>query len=343
MNRVSTAVSSRNLAAHTHLGHQAVIIFFVLSGYFVGGGALRAVRCRQWSTKSYLLRRLTRLWVVLLPALLLGALIDTAGVRLFHGSAPVYAKLWSSVSGSVWNVIPNCASASAFAGNALFLQGILVPCFGTNGALWSLSYEFWYYIMFPLLLAGCMPSCSVLRRTCFITALIALGFFCGKDISLYFLIWLMGALIYCLPLGISEILARRITPWMCVLFVAFNLCAVIFPYNLMASDFTTGIFFSVIVWLLLHYRQPARKSLYRDVSTRLSAMSYTLYTVHTPIIVFLSAWLVPRLLPQRFSLHSLGSLAAAYAVTFSIAYLFYRCFEANTGRIRRLCAVRLGI
>ena len=37
-----------------------------------------------------------------------------------------------------------------FAGNALFLQTILVPVLGTNGPLWSLAYEFWYYAVFPL-------------------------------------------------------------------------------------------------------------------------------------------------------------------------------------------------
>ena len=34
--------------------------------------------------------------------------------------------------------------------NIFFLQGIYTPTFGTDGALWSLANEFWYYLLFPL-------------------------------------------------------------------------------------------------------------------------------------------------------------------------------------------------
>src|SRR5579871_6819595 len=54
------------------LGHQWVIVFFVMSGYLVGGSVIRSVTEGRWSWSSYLLARLTRLYVVLLPALLLG-------------------------------------------------------------------------------------------------------------------------------------------------------------------------------------------------------------------------------------------------------------------------------
>jgi peptidoglycan/LPS O-acetylase OafA/YrhL len=340
-NHAAFAVNYHDSAVHTHLGHQAVIVFFVLSGYFVGGGALRAVRSRQWSTQSYLLRRLTRLWVVLIPALLLGALFDAIGARLFSATTLIYAKLWNSGLGSTGNVIPAHFALSTFAGNVFFLQGILVPCFGTNGPLWSLSYEFWYYLIFPLLLVVLMPSTATVCRIMSIATLVAISIFCGRDISLYFLIWLMGTLTYCLPLGNLHVPPRWIASLMCALFAAFNLYVVVFPYNIIASDFTTGMFFSLILWLLLHFRQPAGESLYRSVSTTLSAMSYTLYTVHYPIILFLSAWLVPKLPRQHFSLPSIEALLFAYAATFLIAYLVYRCFEANTGRVRRVLAERL--
>jgi peptidoglycan/LPS O-acetylase OafA/YrhL len=343
LNPAYAAANSYMPDNYTHLGHQAVIVFFVLSGYFVGGGVLRAVRRRQWSAKYYLLQRLTRLWIVLIPALFLGALIDTAGIYLFSNTGMTYANLWGVGLGSVFNVNRVWFALSSFIGNVFFLQQILVKSFGTNGSLWSISYEFWYYIMFPLLLAGFMPSSRMLRRVCSIAILIAILIFCGKDISIYFLIWIMGVLTYCLPIGITQALVRWITPMMCLLFVAFNLYAVVFPYNIVASDFTTGLFFSVILWLLLHFRQPAHKSLYRFVFTRLSAMSYTLYAVHYPIIIFFSAWLIPKLSDRHFSLYSVGYLLAAYAAAFSISYLFYRCFEANTERVRRILSVRLGI
>src|SRR5271157_3841431 len=60
----------------TGLGHQWVIVFFVLSGYLVGGSVLRSVAVNRWSWRVYLLNRLTRLYAVLVPALVFGGLID---------------------------------------------------------------------------------------------------------------------------------------------------------------------------------------------------------------------------------------------------------------------------
>ena len=59
------------LAAYgiSNLGHQAVIIFFALSGYLVGGSVINAIRRSEWSWVRYLTQRLVRLWLVLLPAL----------------------------------------------------------------------------------------------------------------------------------------------------------------------------------------------------------------------------------------------------------------------------------
>jgi len=62
----------------TGLGHQWVIVFFVLSGYLVGGSVLRSMSLDRWSWRDYLLRRGTRLYAVLVPALALGGLLDLA-------------------------------------------------------------------------------------------------------------------------------------------------------------------------------------------------------------------------------------------------------------------------
>jgi hypothetical protein len=42
---------------------------------------------------------------------------------------------------------PTTHSLIAFLGNFAFLQTICVPIFGTNGPMWSLANEFWYYII----------------------------------------------------------------------------------------------------------------------------------------------------------------------------------------------------
>ena len=66
--------------------HQAVMIFFVLSGYLVGGGLLREMQNkRSIDVAKYLVKRLTRLGVVLYPAFVLIALFNMVGIVGFHG------------------------------------------------------------------------------------------------------------------------------------------------------------------------------------------------------------------------------------------------------------------
>src|SRR4030088_13412 len=72
----------RLLYAVTGFGHQAVMIFFVLSGYFIGMSVLDSVAEHRWSWRVYLVSRLTRLQLVLFPALILGAIWDQIGFRI---------------------------------------------------------------------------------------------------------------------------------------------------------------------------------------------------------------------------------------------------------------------
>src|SRR4051794_10213043 len=54
--------------ALTSLGHGAVMVFFVLSGYFVGGSVLRGQARGTFRWSTYLTARTLRLWLVLGPA-----------------------------------------------------------------------------------------------------------------------------------------------------------------------------------------------------------------------------------------------------------------------------------
>lgn len=93
----SPDVVTKGLYFLTGLGHQAVVLFFALSGFLVGGSAFQRIRSGQFRAGDYLLRRLTRLWTVLLPALVLGALWDWLGRDILHG--PGYdGSLWAILS-----------------------------------------------------------------------------------------------------------------------------------------------------------------------------------------------------------------------------------------------------
>ena len=52
------------------LGSSAVLVFFFLSGYLVGGNEIVNFVKKKLNFSNYIFNRLTRLWIVLLPALL---------------------------------------------------------------------------------------------------------------------------------------------------------------------------------------------------------------------------------------------------------------------------------
>jgi peptidoglycan/LPS O-acetylase OafA/YrhL len=120
----------------TGLGHQCVIAFFALSGFLVGGPALRDIMTGRWSWGPYMLRRLTRLWTVLIPALLLTWMLDTAGGTL-GGHAGYEGAFYTESFIGPSPAQPADLSLPTFLANTLFLQTVVTPVFGSNGPLWS--------------------------------------------------------------------------------------------------------------------------------------------------------------------------------------------------------------
>ncbi|HXJ14034.1 MAG TPA: acyltransferase family protein, partial [Candidatus Limnocylindrales bacterium] len=174
----------------TGFGHQAVIVFFVLSGFLISSTILRSHILGKWSWRYYAVNRATRLYVVLLPGLLLGFFWDRLGSWLFAAKG-IYAHALSDLGPSV----PlNNLTTGNFLGNLFFLQTILCETFGSNGPLWSLSNEFWYYVLFPLALAAGIAWAS--RRffiaTAFTGLVLFIAVFLGRGILVGFLIWLAG-------------------------------------------------------------------------------------------------------------------------------------------------------
>ncbi len=182
----------------TGFGHQAVMLFFVLSGFFIGGNVLHLMLSGKWSWTSYLISRFTRLYVVLLPGLLATLLCDVAGIHWSESDALYSGASDTSVlEGSVKDRL----NATTFVENSLFLMTLRmpvfgperVPTFGSNSPLWSLCNEYWYYLIFP-----CVAGCFLLarRKLFYWLAVVACGAFFvvfGDNLAHGFAIWLLGA------------------------------------------------------------------------------------------------------------------------------------------------------
>jgi peptidoglycan/LPS O-acetylase OafA/YrhL len=322
----SQALISASHPPNVSFGHHAVIVFFVLSGYLVGGGGIRGVRQGTWSWKNYAWQRLTRLYVVLLPALILTFVLDHLG-RYYSVPDSIYAH------GHELLEIDGTTNLPTFLGNVFFAQSILVRTFGTNGPLWSLANEFWYYLMFPLVVLAILPDTAV-SRILKVALLGIMIYFVGLQIALYFLIWLMGAALELLPRFSYSRAVRCGTCGTVFAFVAANVFFVKHPVNLIASDFILGALFSLCCYFFLQATERAPRNLYLIFSSVLAGMSYTLYLVHTPMLVFISAVYVGSWKRWPFDFLHISQFAIICLVTFAGAYGLYICFERNTEGVR---------
>ena len=331
-----TVSSGRMLAAPfyfvTGLGHQAVIIFFALSGFLVGGSAIREIYRRGWNAADYAVHRFTRLWTTLAPALVLTALFDFTGRDLLHlrGYGGEY---WSMLSSGPFAQTPASLSPVTFLGNLGFLETIAVPVFGTNGPLWSLANEFWYYFLIPfawVALRGGVRLAWRIAAGCF--ALLA-ALLLPRELLLLGSIWIFGALAFFgVPWVRSQSVARRrVLMGLTLLLTCLGL-AVSIARPSVASDVGLGLCWAALLPGLA--ATPGIGGLYGRTAFALSEVSFTLYVVHFPLIALLWFWLVA---PVQFPLGAvglclwLGLILAALAVATAMWWLF----ERNTGRIRR--------
>ncbi|MEP5758779.1 MAG: acyltransferase [Litoreibacter sp.] len=156
------------LIRELNLGSDGVIVFFVISGTVIAYAA-----SRDGKLSTYIFNRLTRLLSVLLPALMLTFVLDQIGQNIgpeaytsFYNSIPLTEFLARGISMSnEWD---------AFGRLRL----------GTNGPLWSLSYEAGYYILFAaaFFLSG-------MRKYVVLACLV---FLVGLPVLLLMPAWLMG-------------------------------------------------------------------------------------------------------------------------------------------------------
>jgi peptidoglycan/LPS O-acetylase OafA/YrhL len=314
------------LAFATGFAHQAVVIFFLISGWLVGGSLLNKLD-QPGALGAYAIDRATRLWTVLLPAMCL-----MLAVGIFISDADPSRVDFSRT---------NEYSAASFFGSLVGLQTVLVENFGGNYALWSLANETWYYIEFPLLLAVFMGR-SRPRQLVAATALVLLAANLPGEITLYFVLWLLGVLFSRIRIecdGICRV----------VLILVAVSCSVYFRLRGSNNDLEFSSFLQDLVYSLplLAFLSSTQRPL--DTNSRLvgkvakaahflSEFSFTLYVIHIPTIKLLR-----YIGLQQFGRNRLAADAPAdYAVycamlltLLAVAYLSYRLFEARTFRIRR--------
>lgn len=317
----------------TALGHQAVLVFFVLSGFFIGGSVLS--RRSGFRFNDYLIARLSRLWTVLLPALILTALIDLY-LAAYHPSVLAgedFSELRS------WPNNEYSSSLLTLLLNMLFLQNILGTVFGSNAPLWSLSNEFWYYMLFPLLMISFgYVSLARNKRLMSFAALILIGILSFHLIS-GFIIWLFGVLVY-VHYEKSSLSSSK--GFLVTALLLFLLSLVVSKTNIVqaitpvSSDMIVGISISVLLFSLKEKNAPKRlRVLISKISRWLSEISYSLYLFHYPLVLVIYADFYRS---DQINANFNGILQYLFWLSFLVigAWIFWWIFERNTNVVRKI-------
>jgi peptidoglycan/LPS O-acetylase OafA/YrhL len=323
----------------TSFGHDAVIVFFVLSGYFIAGTVVKDATRNQWSWGRYAAQRLVRLYLVLIPGLVLTLFWDQIGLRSF-GDNPIYTGAAQSWKQDYFNV-PARSTLGSLLGNATFLQPMYVRPYGSNEALWSLSYEFWYYVLFP-----CLWLALKARRRQNLWLLAVAGviaWFVGRGIMLYFPIWLFGASLVILP----RVRSLHTLVWWRLGLILSGCAFVVLTLaghlsnggekvvrSVIVGDYLTAVGFAAFMYVLLHDHRRLQNGVYERASRRLAAFSFSLYVTHLPLLVLLRAWLIPRA-PWEITPATTAYALAISMVCIAYAATFAAFTEKRTTTVRR--------
>ena len=321
----------------TGLGSYAVLAFFALSGFLVGGKALNDIFCGRFSWHDYLLKRLTRLWIVIFPALVFTYIFDYIGSLLTGGVG--YDGRYYDVFLSGPSLLEKLNHQFVtFLGNLGFVQTIWVPVFGSNGPMWSLANEFWYYVVYPLIAWTLVGSSKFVSRIagiaflCFLLGVLPLGLWEGG------MVWLAGA---GAAWASSQPRFFRLLGHIALRFFA---VAVLLAIPVLAkgpfqmSPLQAGFVVAVILPVLALMPSPGR--LYTRLARATSEISFTLYLTHFPLLMILVLILLGA---QRQVPGLVASAVYSFLIVVAVgwAVLIWWCFERNTDRLHASIRVAL--
>ena len=321
---------------------EAVIVFFVLSGFLVGGLGAAKASIGKFSPVSYGIDRVTRIYVAFLPALLLTVVLDLVGSSVFSGTGfydHTHPMIQQKIATEPFITL---MTMETFWMNAALLQTFLAPPFGSNQPLWTISAEFWFYVVFGLGFVA-IASRSGVARTLAVALTVVIFLVLGVTFPILLGLWLIGACTTFVPWRAVE------RPLISLLVFAAVLSIVrfrqdIFEQSEVIRTAKNYLVAATFAWLLISMRHIRFLPLERlsTFNRFMADFSYSLYLIHFPLMLFLLGLFhvtggfekivtgySPRD-PQGLFLY-----AAIIVLIFATAYLFSLLGERQTWKIRR--------
>ena len=273
-----------NVGILFRFGSEAVIVFFVLSGFVI---KYSFEKSKDKSFKQYFKRRFIRLYVPLIFIFTLGYLIKS------YSEGTLSDPEWSSLLGNLF-MLQDVISQK---------PNVISPVYMGNGVLWSLSYEWWFYMFFFIAIV----NISNKKLNKWINVIVIVGAitylfypFILNRLVMYFAIWWTGARFADLYLKGERITYKAMLPYAYVLITITAILGLnfylnyeytkIYSYPLVAYPFielrhfifTIMLLFISITWKNLNW---IGFNIVFGVFKYIAPCSYVIYISHHYLVV----------------------------------------------------------
>lgn len=298
-----------------NFGQEAVIIFFILSGFVIS----KSLEKNNYSFKIYFLHRFTRIYSVVLISYLVSYI---CWIIYSNTNFPTYSDF-------LFNVL-------MLQDNVMFRPGTIVSPLFTNNPLWSLSYEWWFYMLFFAQYAfqkriNLSPMNNIQIALSLSLAGMVTFYFYPNQIStflMYYIIWFSGSVL--------SYDAKHNTTTYLKAYLAFLLVFIIVYILIFTLDetYTTSIvhpfitlrhflaLFTFLVFFLIvkkYFNKLLNVSFIKIIINFLAlfaSISFAIYLIHYPIMNAINT----------MNISPYAKIIATAALTLTLAYFAERIF-----------------
>lgn len=284
-------------------GHEAVLVFFVLSGMVIHLRYSKAIikdgANASFDFLPYLKRRFRRIYPPFLFSLGVGTLLWLLGSFLqnpaYTNSIPQTFLRYDLKAEYTWDLLWR---------NLLMLQNTEslhykhTSVWGNNGPLWSLGMEWWFYMVYPLLFfinrRSLGLASALVLVLCFLateTAVFAWATVVEKTLS-YLLIWWVGTLVADMWTGRTQPRWQLLAPFVVLvpLLAENGLLLSVLPKSLVFLGKAMGYAGLLALGIVLQTKGYLLKM--PKWTLFLGKISYSVYIIHMPIMAFMCGAIV---------------------------------------------------
>jgi len=260
----------------------AVMIFFVMSGYVIAF----VTNEKEKNITDFAVARVSRLWSIVIPALILTAVCDYIGLKI---NPDLYLN-------SAWPY-PEASQFIHYLLSFFLVQNLwaadLNP--GINGPFWSLTYEWVYYILFGIFY---FVKGNAKWLWFFLVAALA-----GPSILVLFPVWLFGYALFRMQMRLKQHFVFSYVK-ACLAILTIGLIIFVGPQireiktsiSWLSRTSVLGDYFDAVIFVIHLYYCPHLIHLFKPMLIRYeniirwsASLTFALYLFHRPIIQLVAA------------------------------------------------------